>query len=110
MNDDDAIHRLEGYDPDNQIGGLIIKKKSATDDQHIFRAPAPKASLLGLDKLAAQKRKEKEEKEEKEEKKKSKVSSYKDWEEGKEDFGPIEESDSKTAKAGKKERQDILVD
>ncbi|XP_055504934.1 pre-mRNA-splicing factor ATP-dependent RNA helicase PRP16 [Leucoraja erinacea] len=104
MNDDDAIHRLEGYDPDNQIGGLIIKKKSATDDQHIFRAPAPKASLLGLDKLAAQKRKEKEEKEEKEEKKKSKVSSYKDWEEGKEDFGPIEESDSKTAKAGKKER------
>ncbi|XP_048461924.1 pre-mRNA-splicing factor ATP-dependent RNA helicase PRP16 [Rhincodon typus] len=103
MNDDDSLHRLEGSDPGNQVGGLIIKKKIATDDQHIFRAPAPKTSLLGLDKLAAQKRKEREEKEE-EEKKKSKVSSYKDWAEGKEDFGSDEESVDKVGRRGKKER------
>ncbi|XP_060693991.1 pre-mRNA-splicing factor ATP-dependent RNA helicase PRP16 isoform X1 [Hemiscyllium ocellatum] len=103
MNDDDSLHRLEGSDPGNQVGGLIIKKKIATDDQHIFRAPAPKTSLLGLDKLAAQKRKEREEKEE-EEKKKSKVSSYKDWDEGKEDLGFDEESGDKVGRHGKKER------
>ncbi|XP_067905302.1 pre-mRNA-splicing factor ATP-dependent RNA helicase PRP16 isoform X2 [Heterodontus francisci] len=101
MNDDDSIHRLEGCDPGSQIGGLI-KKRSATVDQHIFRAPAPKTSLLGLDKLAAQKRKEREEKEE--EKKKSKVSSYRDWEEGKEDFCSDEESGDKVGRGGKKER------
>ncbi|XP_042196437.1 pre-mRNA-splicing factor ATP-dependent RNA helicase PRP16 [Callorhinchus milii] len=101
MNDDASIHRLEGYDSDNQIGGLIIKKKGATDSQHVFRAPAPKTSLLGLDRLAAQKRKEREEEAEE---KKSKVSSYKDWEEGKEDSGSDEENSEKIDRNGKKER------
>lgn len=49
--DDDNLHRLEGSD--DQKGGLIIKKKAPT-----FKIPQP--SLLGLDKLAAAKRKEKE--------------------------------------------------
>ncbi|GJQ67978.1 hypothetical protein Trydic_g16727 [Trypoxylus dichotomus] len=49
--DDDGFHRLEGTD--EQSGGLIVKKKTPT-----FKIPQP--SLLGLDKLAAAKRKEKE--------------------------------------------------
>ncbi|KRT84765.1 hypothetical protein AMK59_219 [Oryctes borbonicus] len=49
--DDDNFHRLEGTD--EQTGGLIVKKKTPT-----FKIPQP--SLLGLDKLAAAKRKEKE--------------------------------------------------
>lgn len=52
MDDDDSLHRLEGIS--EQKGGLIIKKKPAT-----FKVPQP--SLLGLDKLAAAKRKEREE-------------------------------------------------
>lgn len=51
MDDDDGVHRLEGVS--NQAGGLIVKKKPPT-----FKVP--QASLLGLDKLAAAKRKEKE--------------------------------------------------
>ncbi len=84
MEDDSSLHRLEGSDPSVQVGGLIVKKKSASSEQHVFRAPAPRTSLLGLDLLAAQKRKEREGKERQDDQpKKSKVSSYKDWEEGK---------------------------
>lgn len=50
--EDENVHRLEGSG--NQKGGLIVKKKVAT-----FKVPQP--SLLGLDKLAAQRRKEREE-------------------------------------------------
>jgi pre-mRNA-splicing factor ATP-dependent RNA helicase DHX38/PRP16 len=35
-------------------GGLLTVPK----ERHVFKAPAPKASLLGLDRLAAQKRAE----------------------------------------------------
>ncbi|KAF9910625.1 DEAH-box RNA helicase prp16 [Lobosporangium transversale] len=44
-------------------GGLIIKKKkTAVDDQHVFKAPAlpPGVSRFGLDKLAKEKREERE--------------------------------------------------
>ncbi|KAF2902759.1 hypothetical protein ILUMI_03424 [Ignelater luminosus] len=51
MDDDDSLHRLEGTS--DQKGGLIVKKKPPT-----FKVPQP--SLLGLDKLAAAKRREKE--------------------------------------------------
>uniref|UniRef100_A0A674DE11 Pre-mRNA-splicing factor ATP-dependent RNA helicase PRP16 n=1 Tax=Salmo trutta TaxID=8032 RepID=A0A674DE11_SALTR len=93
MEDDASLHRLEGSDPTAQVGGLIVKKKSAAVEPHVFRAPTPRTSLLGLDLLAAQKRKEREGKEQAEadsddrNNKKSKVSSYKDWEEGKSDSG-----------------------
>lgn len=50
------IYKLEGVQ--EQKGGLIIKKK--TDDDQNFKKP-PKASLLGLDKLASQRRREKSE-------------------------------------------------
>ena len=54
---DDAIYRLEGTSGE-QRGGLVIMKKgqSADVDRHEFKRPAPKQSLLGLDKLAASKR------------------------------------------------------
>ncbi|KAK9864204.1 hypothetical protein WJX84_006796 [Apatococcus fuscideae] len=39
-------------DPEEQ-GGLVIPDKS---ERHVFKAPAPRTSLLGLDKLAQQKR------------------------------------------------------
>lgn len=92
MEDDLSLHRLEGSDPGVQVGGLMVKKRSASSEPHVFRAPAPRASLLGLDLLAAQKRKEREGKERLEDQpKKSKVSSYKDWEEGKSDSGSDDE-------------------
>ncbi|CAG9766149.1 unnamed protein product [Ceutorhynchus assimilis] len=52
--DDDGVHRLAGTSG-NEKGGLIIKKK---DKESTFKVPKP--SLLGLDRLAAQKRKDKE--------------------------------------------------
>lgn len=79
MEDDSSLHRLEGSEPSLQEGGLVIKKKSSSNEQHVFKAPAPRSSLLGLDLLAAQKRKEREEKEQQEADKKTKVGS-KDWE------------------------------
>ncbi|XP_044269534.1 pre-mRNA-splicing factor ATP-dependent RNA helicase PRP16 [Tribolium madens] len=52
MDSEENLHRLEGIS--DQKGGLIVKKKPPT-----FKVPQP--SLLGLDRLAAAKRKEKEE-------------------------------------------------
>uniref|UniRef100_A0A3B4YGA8 RNA helicase n=1 Tax=Seriola lalandi dorsalis TaxID=1841481 RepID=A0A3B4YGA8_SERLL len=110
MDDDVSMHRLEGTDPAAQVGGLIVKKKSAAVEPHVFRAPTPRTSLLGLDLLAAQKRKERESKEqadasgEEKNRKKSKVSSYKDWEEGKSDSGSDDE-DSDKNRGAKKERK-----
>lgn len=74
--DDPTLHRLEGLE--NQKGGLVImKKKMSGDESHKFKKPAlPKVSLLGLDRLAKEKRKALEE--EDIVKKKSKVSSYTD--------------------------------
>lgn len=51
--EEDGVHRLEGTSG-NEQGGLIIKKKKDAT----FKIPKP--SLLGLDRLAAEKRKEKE--------------------------------------------------
>lgn len=104
MDDDVSMHRLEGADPTGQIGGLIVKKKSAAEEPHVFRAPTPRTSLLGLDLLAAQKRREREEQADNERNnKKSKVSSYKEWEEAKSDSGSDEDDDDKD-KCAKKER------
>ena len=51
--------------------------KTSDDEKHVFKAPIARISLLGLDRLAAEKRKEAEEKGSS----KSKVMSYKgDWE------------------------------
>ncbi|XP_047666368.1 pre-mRNA-splicing factor ATP-dependent RNA helicase PRP16 isoform X1 [Tachysurus fulvidraco] len=111
MDDDASLHRLEGSGPDSQVGGLIVKKKSASSEQHVFRVPAPRVSLLGLDLLAAQKRKEREGKEQQnsdlddQTSKKSKVSSYRDWEEGKSDSGSDEEDEGQDKRNGKKERR-----
>lgn len=56
---DDNIHRLEGS-VGTQKGGLVIMKKNSsaagTEENHQFKKPEVKASLLGLDKLAASKR------------------------------------------------------
>lgn len=51
------LHRLEGSDSQEQ-GGLIVRKKPS---EHEFKKP--QVSLLGLDKLAALKRKKEKEKE-----------------------------------------------
>uniref|UniRef100_T1J2J4 RNA helicase n=1 Tax=Strigamia maritima TaxID=126957 RepID=T1J2J4_STRMM len=54
----DSIHRLEGSSQ-REVGGLIIKKKDTEDI--VFKKPLiPRKSCLGLDVLAAKKRKEKE--------------------------------------------------
>lgn len=111
MDDDDvSMHRLEGSDATAQVGGLIIKKKSAAAEPHVFRAPTPRTSLLGLDLLAAHKRKEREAKEPLESasddrtNKRSKVSSYKDWEEGKSDSGSDDDEEEDKDSSVKKER------
>jgi len=51
MEDDyESVSRLEGSTGD-EVGGLIIKKKSVVE--HEFKRPdIPRKSLLGLDKLA----------------------------------------------------------
>ncbi|CAM9279469.1 unnamed protein product, partial [Lampetra planeri] len=36
MDEDDSMHRLEGSDPAAQVGGLIVKKKSAAAEPHVF--------------------------------------------------------------------------
>ncbi|XP_046397224.1 pre-mRNA-splicing factor ATP-dependent RNA helicase PRP16 [Ischnura elegans] len=56
--DDSDIYRLEGSK--NEVGGLIVKKKPVASDP-TFKTPLPRQSLLGLDKLAALRKKEKEE-------------------------------------------------
>lgn len=108
MDDDTSMHRLEGTDLKAQVGGLIVKKKSAAAEPHVFRAPAPRTSMLGLDLLAAQKRKERESQEPNgaagdDRTKKSKVSSYKDWDESKSDSGS-DEDDCDNNQDVKKER------
>ena len=50
-----SLHRLEGVDEDKAVGGLIIKKKKPAEN-HVFKKPEIRASKLGLDKLASQKR------------------------------------------------------
>jgi pre-mRNA-splicing factor ATP-dependent RNA helicase DHX38/PRP16 len=55
---DENIHRLEGSGKSSSSGGLIVRKKKA-EDQVEFKEP--KVSLLGLDKLAAIKEKERRE-------------------------------------------------
>lgn len=102
--EDSSIHRLEGTDVDSQFGGLIFKTKSASSEQHVFKAPAPRPSLLGLDLLASLKRREREEKDDGEDKKKSRISSYKDWEESKDDQKDAEEEGSD--QAGHSSRKD----
>lgn len=52
MEKEENVHRLEGVQ--EQKGGLIIKKKTPT-----FKVPQP--SILGLDRLAAERRREREE-------------------------------------------------
>lgn len=105
MDDDVSMHRLEGKDPTAQIGGLIVKKKSAAAEPHVFRAPTPRTSLLGLDLLAAQKRRERDEQADNERNnKKSKVSSYKEWEETKSDSGSDDEEENDKDNCAKKER------
>lgn len=99
--EDASIHRLEGTNLDSQVGGLICKTKSAASEQHVFKAPAPRPSLLGLDLLASLKRREREEKDDGEDKKKSRVSSYKDWEESKD---AEEEGDEQAGRNGRKDR------
>lgn len=109
MEDDASMHRLEGTDLKAQVGGLIVKKKSAAAEPHVFRAPAPRTSVLGLDLLAAQKRKERESQEQNgaagddRTSKKSKVSSYKDWDDSRSDSGSDEDDCDKNQEA-KKER------
>uniref|UniRef100_A0A8C6SY47 Pre-mRNA-splicing factor ATP-dependent RNA helicase PRP16 n=1 Tax=Neogobius melanostomus TaxID=47308 RepID=A0A8C6SY47_9GOBI len=115
MDEDVSMHRLAGSDPSSQVGGLIVKKKSAASEAHVFRAPTPRTSLLGLDLLAAQKRKEREIKEkadgsdEERNKKKSKVSSYKDWDEGKSDSGSDEDDEDEKIKDTGKERDSYFL-
>lgn len=53
VDDDPSVHRLEASAP--VTGGLVVKKK---DSGSTFKVPKP--SLLGLDRLAAEKRKERE--------------------------------------------------
>ncbi|XP_054856361.1 pre-mRNA-splicing factor ATP-dependent RNA helicase PRP16 [Eublepharis macularius] len=59
-----SLHRLAGLEPEGQVGGLVLKKRGAAaaggGEQHVFKRPAPRTSLLGLDLLAAQKRRERE--------------------------------------------------
>lgn len=90
MNTDSSLHKLEGSS--DQIGGLIKYKKPKSKDSDRFKIP--KISVLGLDILAATKRKLKDEQENKANKRSTIRSFQKDWDE---DVEP-DESDSKVRK------------
>ena len=94
----DSIHRLKGTSG-TEKGGLIIMKKGPANDssQHTFKVP--QVSLLGLDKLAAAKRKAQYEENDK---KKSKVRSYRD------DSDEDAEDDSDDEKDKHKDKKDRL--
>lgn len=51
---DPSVHCLSANEDDQPVG-LIIKKPA--ESEHVFKVPTARASLLGLDKLAAEKRK-----------------------------------------------------
>uniref|UniRef100_A0A8B9EH18 Pre-mRNA-splicing factor ATP-dependent RNA helicase PRP16 n=1 Tax=Anser cygnoides TaxID=8845 RepID=A0A8B9EH18_ANSCY len=98
-----SLHRLAGTGP--EAGGLLLRGRSAAAEQHVFKAPAPRASLLGLDVLAAQKRREREEEAAAGGGKRSRVCSYRDWEEGRDEAGsPEEDEDEEEAEAGRSSR------
>lgn len=99
---EESLHRLAGTSPEAEAGGLVLRRRSAAAEQHVFKAPAPRASLLGLDVLAAQKRREREE--EAAGGKRSRVSSYKDWEEGRDEAGSPEEDEEAEAESGRRSR------
>lgn len=81
LDDEPTLHRLEGSAI--QKGGLVIMKKGPSKDgeiSHVFRKPdLPRVSMLGLDRLAAAKKKLIDD--EKNEIKKSQVHSFKDGDE-----------------------------
>ena len=81
--DDPSVHRLEGSSG-NEKGGLVIMKKgpSADSGQHVFLPPPARSSLLGLDRLAAVRRKQQEDEDLQ---RKSHISSYHGEEEDIED-------------------------
>lgn len=90
---EESLHRLSGTGPSGEAGGLVLRAGGA--EQHVFKAPAPRVSLLGLDVLAAQKRRERQE--EAAGGKRSRVASYKDWEEGRDEAGNAEEEEEDEA-------------
>ena len=51
---DPSVHCLSANEDDQPVG-LIIKKPA--ESEHVFKVPTARVSLLGLDKLAAEKRK-----------------------------------------------------
>jgi pre-mRNA-splicing factor ATP-dependent RNA helicase DHX38/PRP16 len=58
---EESLHRLDGSSGTERGGLVIMKQKSADGSQHTFKSPeTPRSSLLGLDRLAAEKRKEQE--------------------------------------------------
>lgn len=104
---EESLHRLAGTSPEAEAGGLVLRGRSAAAEQHVFKAPAPRASLLGLDVLAARKRREREE--EAAGGKRSRVSSYKDWEEGRDEAGSPEEDEDEeedTDRSSRRARKD----
>nr|XP_054748657.1 pre-mRNA-splicing factor ATP-dependent RNA helicase PRP16-like isoform X2 [Lytechinus pictus] len=106
----DSIHRLEGLS--NQVGGLVVKKKKLNSDPDL-KAPPSRSSVLGLDVLAAQKRKLKDvsEREVEEEKsRRSKVTSYRDeWENNFDsESNDCSDSDEEDTKSRKKRKHTVL--
>lgn len=102
--DDESTSRLEGT-TGKEKGGLVIMKKGSSGDQHEFKIPsamAPRASILGLDKLAALKRKQDEENKES---KKSKILSYANDED---DDDSVEEEERLTKKESKDHKERFL--
>lgn len=94
--DDPSLHRLEGSSGSEQ-GGLVIMKKKPKQGDFEFKKPVvPKVSLLGLDKLAAEKRKLDSVNDFSS--KKSKVSSYQDNKDSDESESSSDEDDDSQSK------------
>lgn len=101
---EESLHRLAGSGP--AVGGLVLRDRSAAAEQHVFKAPAPRASLLGLDVLAAQKRREREEEAAAAGGKRSRISLYRDWEEERDEAGSPGEDEEETGRGSRSGRKD----
>ncbi|RKO91778.1 hypothetical protein BDK51DRAFT_33046 [Blyttiomyces helicus] len=79
--EDNSADRADPAQP--QVGGLLTRKTPAAGgERHVFKVPTARPSLLGLDRLAAEKRNERAAREEESQRKKVKLSSTAEWEAG----------------------------
>ncbi|XP_050397027.1 pre-mRNA-splicing factor ATP-dependent RNA helicase PRP16 [Patella vulgata] len=100
-NDEESVHMLEGTSG-KEIGGLVVMKKGPSNNKESFKFTKPSVSLLGLDRLAAEKRLSQQN--ENRSSKKSKIMSFRD--ENDEDSSDDDDDENENATSRHGNRKD----